>query len=177
MSLFELRVARHLLMLHCSSGRFVSADRGCETARRYKSWSEAVGKSAASVAVLYASDYGYSDRLSQTLARGITKAGVATEMLDLLSADPQVWLLVRLLGCMKCSWAAVPMTCMAHGMQAGSWDHWCMVTSGGYHGFEAMHACSLKSQSGLLLLWCANTIACKVPACCVLSVDTAHHSD
>lgn len=48
-----------------------------------------MGKSAASVAVLYASDYGYSDRLSQTLARGITKAGVATEMLDLLSADPQ----------------------------------------------------------------------------------------
>ena len=43
-----------------------------------------------SVAVLYASDYGFSDRLSQTLARGITKAGVQTEMLDLLSADPQV---------------------------------------------------------------------------------------
>lgn len=48
-----------------------------------------MGKAAASVAVLYASDYGFSDRLSQTLARGITKAGVATEMLDLLSADPQ----------------------------------------------------------------------------------------
>ena len=28
-------------------------------------------------------------RLSQTLARGITKAGVATEMVDLLSADTQ----------------------------------------------------------------------------------------
>ena len=42
------------------------------------------------VAVLYASDYGYSDRLSQTIARGITKANVAVEMLDLLSADPQV---------------------------------------------------------------------------------------
>ena len=58
-------------------------------ARRYRTWSEGVGKAAASVAVLYASDYGFSDRLSQTLARGITKAGVATEMLDLLSADPQ----------------------------------------------------------------------------------------
>ncbi len=44
----------------------------------------------AQVAVLYASDYGYSDRLSQTIARGITKANVAVEMLDLLSADPQV---------------------------------------------------------------------------------------
>jgi flavorubredoxin len=41
------------------------------------------------VAVLYSSDYGFSDRLSQTLARGITKAGVATEMVDVLSADPQ----------------------------------------------------------------------------------------
>ncbi len=47
-------------------------------------------KATARVAVLYASDYGFSDRLSQTLARGITKAGVAVEMLDILSADPQV---------------------------------------------------------------------------------------
>lgn len=57
---------------------------------RYKSWSEAVGKATASVAVLYSSDYGYSDRLSQTLARGITKAGVATEMVDVLNIDTQV---------------------------------------------------------------------------------------
>ena len=57
---------------------------------RYQSWSEAVGKSTASVAVLYSSDYGYSDRLSQTLARGITKAGAATEMVDVLSVDAQV---------------------------------------------------------------------------------------
>lgn len=57
---------------------------------RYQAWSEAVGKSTASVAVLYSSDYGYSDRLSQTLARGITKAGAATEMVDVLSVDPQV---------------------------------------------------------------------------------------
>ena len=48
-----------------------------------------MGKATASVAVLYASDYGFSDRLSQTLARGITKAGVATDMVDLLSVDPQ----------------------------------------------------------------------------------------
>lgn len=31
----------------------------------------------------------FCHRLSQTLARGITKAGVATEMVDLLSADTQ----------------------------------------------------------------------------------------
>ena len=49
-----------------------------------------MGKATASVAVLYSSDYGYSDRLSQTLARGITKAGAATEMVDVLSVDPQV---------------------------------------------------------------------------------------
>jgi len=29
-------------------------------------------------------------RLSQTLAKGITKAGVKTEMVDVLSVDPQV---------------------------------------------------------------------------------------
>ena len=49
-----------------------------------------MGKSDTSVAVLYCDNYGYCDRLSQTLARGITKAGVATEMVDLLSVDPQV---------------------------------------------------------------------------------------
>lgn len=65
---------------------------------RYKSWSEAVGKATASVAVLYSSDYGYSDRLSQTLARGITKAGAATEMVDVLSVDVQVWLQPALAG-------------------------------------------------------------------------------
>eukprot|EP00798_Chlamydomonas_sp_ICE-L_P012083 gene12083-15193_t len=31
----------------------------------------------------------FSDRLSQTLAKGITKAGVQTEMVDMLSCDPQ----------------------------------------------------------------------------------------
>ena len=56
--------------------------------RRYKTWSEAVTKSATSVAVLYVDAYGYCDRLSQTLARGITKANVATEMVDLMSVDP-----------------------------------------------------------------------------------------
>ena len=40
----------------------------------YGRWSAALTKGATSVAVLYASDYGFSDRLSQTLAKGITKA-------------------------------------------------------------------------------------------------------
>ncbi|GLI69412.1 hypothetical protein VaNZ11_014019 [Volvox africanus] len=55
----------------------------------YGRWSAALSKGSTSVAVLYCSDYGFSDRLSQTLAKGITKAGVATDMIDLLSVDPQ----------------------------------------------------------------------------------------
>lgn len=67
-----------------------------ELMKRYKEWSEAVGKATTSCAVLYLSDYGYSDRLSQTIARGITKTGVAVEMMDLVSCDPQE--LVELVG-------------------------------------------------------------------------------
>ena len=54
---------------------------------RYRNWSEAQTKAEKSVAVFYVSDYGYSDRLSQAIARGITKTGVGVEMVDLRSAD------------------------------------------------------------------------------------------
>ena len=54
---------------------------------RYRNWSEAQTKAEKSVAVFYISDYGYSDRLSQAIARGITKTGVEVEMVDLRSAD------------------------------------------------------------------------------------------
>lgn len=60
-----------------------------EMVGRYQTWSEATAQKTTSVLILYSSDYGYSDRLSQTLARGITKADVPTEMMDLLSVDPQ----------------------------------------------------------------------------------------
>ena len=53
----------------------------------YRNWSEAQTKADKSVAVFYVSDYGYSDRLSQAIARGITKTGVEVEMVDLRSAD------------------------------------------------------------------------------------------
>lgn len=56
---------------------------------RYRQWSQEQAKSDKTVAVFYVSDYGYSDRLSQSIAKGITKAGVAVEMVDLKSADPQ----------------------------------------------------------------------------------------
>jgi flavin reductase (DIM6/NTAB) family NADH-FMN oxidoreductase RutF len=57
----------------------------------YQDWSEKALKGGApSVAVVYSADYGFSDRLSQTLARGVTKAGeVTTDMIDALSAEPQ----------------------------------------------------------------------------------------
>ncbi len=58
-------------------------------AQNYRDWSQAKAKAEATVAVFYVSDYGYSDRLSQSIARGITKTEVAVEMMDLKSAEPQ----------------------------------------------------------------------------------------
>ncbi|MDX2097339.1 MAG: diflavin flavoprotein [Leptolyngbyaceae cyanobacterium bins.59] len=60
-----------------------------ELTGRYRRWSQAKAKAETTVAVFYISDYGYSDRLSQALARGITKTGVAVEMMNLRGADPQ----------------------------------------------------------------------------------------
>jgi flavorubredoxin/flavin reductase (DIM6/NTAB) family NADH-FMN oxidoreductase RutF len=60
-----------------------------ELLQRYQNWSQAQAKAEKTVAVFYLSDYGYSDRLSQAIAKGLTKAGVAVEMVDLKSADPQ----------------------------------------------------------------------------------------
>ena len=56
---------------------------------RYRNWSKAQAKAEKTVAVFYTSDYGYSDRLSQSVAKGITKTGVAVEMMDFKSADTQ----------------------------------------------------------------------------------------
>lgn len=50
----------------------------------YRDWSAALGKAPASVAVLYLDNYGFCDRLSQQLARGIVKANIATEMVDMV---------------------------------------------------------------------------------------------
>eukprot|EP00245_Coleochaete_scutata_P010402 TRINITY_DN3632_c0_g5_i1.p1 TRINITY_DN3632_c0_g5~~TRINITY_DN3632_c0_g5_i1.p1 ORF type:complete len:665 (+),score=115.10 TRINITY_DN3632_c0_g5_i1:96-2090(+) len=61
-----------------------------ELMSKYQSWStQALEKQSTSVAVFYVSDYGYSDRLSQALARGITKTDTGVEMVDLKVADPQ----------------------------------------------------------------------------------------
>lgn len=60
-----------------------------ELMESYREWSKAQTKGDKTVGVFYVSDYGYSDRISQAIARGITKAGVAVEMVDLKVADPQ----------------------------------------------------------------------------------------
>jgi flavorubredoxin/flavin reductase (DIM6/NTAB) family NADH-FMN oxidoreductase RutF len=60
-----------------------------ELIARYDRWSNAQTKAEELVSVFYISDYGYSDRLSQAIARGITKTGVGVEMMDLKTADPQ----------------------------------------------------------------------------------------
>lgn len=60
-----------------------------ELTGRYKTWSQEQTKAATTVAVFYFSDYGFSDRLSQAIAHGITKTGVAVEMMDIKTAEPQ----------------------------------------------------------------------------------------
>ena len=60
-----------------------------ELTGRYKKWSQEQTKAETTVAVFYTSDYGFSDRLSQAIAHGITKTGVAVEMMDLKIADLQ----------------------------------------------------------------------------------------
>lgn len=60
-----------------------------ELTGRYKKWSQEQTKAETTVAVFYTSDYGFSDQLSQAIAHGITKTGVAVEMMDLKIADLQ----------------------------------------------------------------------------------------
>lgn len=60
-----------------------------ELVDRYRKWSQAKAKSETTVAVFYVADYGYSDRISQAIAHGITKTAVGVETIDLKSADPQ----------------------------------------------------------------------------------------
>ena len=56
----------------------------------YQRWSEdALEKAKANTVVFYTSDYGFSDRLSQSVARGLTKADVEVTMMDMNTADTQ----------------------------------------------------------------------------------------
>lgn len=60
-----------------------------ELTGRYRNWSQTKAKAETTVAVFYVSDYGYSDRLSQSIASGITKTAVGVEMVDMRSNDLQ----------------------------------------------------------------------------------------
>ena len=55
----------------------------------YRSWSSERSTGEAYGAVCYVSQYGFCDRLSQAIARGIQKAGAAVQLVDLRATDPQ----------------------------------------------------------------------------------------
>ncbi len=55
----------------------------------YRQWSEAQKQQNVSVALIYASAYGNTTILGQAIARGITKANVAVELINCESATPE----------------------------------------------------------------------------------------
>ncbi len=57
-----------------------------ELTGRYRTWSQSQTKAETPVGIFYVSEYGYSDRLAQAIANGITKTGVAVEIVDLGAA-------------------------------------------------------------------------------------------
>ncbi|YAF93875.1 MAG: diflavin flavoprotein [Nodularia sp. CChRGM 3473] len=54
-----------------------------ELTGRYRTWSQTQTKAENAVGIFYVSEYGYSDRLAQAIANGISKTGVAVEIVDL----------------------------------------------------------------------------------------------
>jgi flavorubredoxin/flavin reductase (DIM6/NTAB) family NADH-FMN oxidoreductase RutF len=55
----------------------------------YRSWSSERSTGEAYAAVCYVSQYGFCDRLSQAIGRGIQKAGAQVQLVDLRATDPQ----------------------------------------------------------------------------------------
>jgi flavorubredoxin/flavin reductase (DIM6/NTAB) family NADH-FMN oxidoreductase RutF len=55
----------------------------------YREWSEGRSKGESYAAVCYLSQYGFCDRLSQAIARGIGKAEAQVQLVDLRATDPQ----------------------------------------------------------------------------------------
>ena len=60
-----------------------------ELVNRYQQWSQAQTKTETFVALFYCEDYGYSDDLARAIAGGITKTGVAVELVDWNNTEPQ----------------------------------------------------------------------------------------
>ncbi|MCS5700283.1 diflavin flavoprotein [Cyanobium sp. FGCU-52] len=55
----------------------------------YRDWSAGRSKGEAYAAVCYVSQYGFCDRISQAIARGIGKAEAQVQLVDLRATDPQ----------------------------------------------------------------------------------------
>jgi flavorubredoxin/flavin reductase (DIM6/NTAB) family NADH-FMN oxidoreductase RutF len=55
----------------------------------YRTWSSERSKGETYAAVCYVSQYGFCDRLSQAIARGIDKAGAQVQLVDLRATDVQ----------------------------------------------------------------------------------------
>lgn len=55
----------------------------------YQNWSLEQAKTDTLVALFYAEDYGYSEHLVRAIAHGCAKTGVAVELVDINSAEPQ----------------------------------------------------------------------------------------
>jgi flavorubredoxin/flavin reductase (DIM6/NTAB) family NADH-FMN oxidoreductase RutF len=56
---------------------------------RYQNWSLEQAKTETLVALFYVEDYGHSEQLVRTIAHGCAKTGVAIELVDLNSVEPQ----------------------------------------------------------------------------------------
>ncbi|MBE9112694.1 diflavin flavoprotein [Nodosilinea sp. LEGE 07298] len=54
---------------------------------RYRTWSETQAKAEPFVAIFYAGEYGFSDRIVHRLGQGLLKTGTAVELVDLLDTD------------------------------------------------------------------------------------------
>ena len=61
-----------------------------ELVNRYQQWSQAQTKTETFVALFYSEDYGYSDDLARAIAGGISKTGVAVELVDWNDTEPQL---------------------------------------------------------------------------------------
>jgi flavorubredoxin/flavin reductase (DIM6/NTAB) family NADH-FMN oxidoreductase RutF len=59
-----------------------------ELVGRYREWSRAQAKAETTVALFYATEYGYTDRLVEAIAQGVAKTGVQVELVDLKATDP-----------------------------------------------------------------------------------------
>ncbi len=55
----------------------------------YREWSSKRSKGDSYAAVCYISQYGFCDRLSQSIAHGVTKTDAQVQLLDLRASDPQ----------------------------------------------------------------------------------------